>query len=234
MVRKMKTTKFTLCCSLALALLTAVARADIMAEWTFETSGAGTGLMLSNSAASPNATAEGGVFAGTSIANGLHASVNTDWTSPVGNGSAESFSANEWAIGDYWQFSSSSTGYQDISISWHQTRSGTGPATWDLYWSTDNTTYNLLLNDYVVPAIGWSSITPDATGTTVFPAVPGPAALNNQATVYFRLVADSAAGGTTGTSRVDNVMISANPIPAPGALALLALAGLISHRPRRR
>lgn len=234
MVRKMKSyITFVLGCSvLALASpATARPQAFNMAEWNFEVSGPL--LTLADSMDSPLATAEAGVYAGTSIANGHHAGAATDWSSPVGNGSLESFSANTWAVGDYWQFSTSTLGYQDIAISWHQTRSSTGPATWDLYWSTDGSVFNLLLDNYSAPVITWSSATPDVTGTTVFPDVLAPAALDNQSTIYFRLTADSAASAAAGTGRIDNIIISGNAIPAPGALALLGLAGLTARRRRR-
>lgn len=64
-------------------------------------------------------------------------------------------------------------------------------------------------------------------------------ALNNQASVYFRLVmTDTApAGGSgstfssNGTDRVDNVLVTASPVPLPAGLwllgsGLLGLAGL--------
>jgi hypothetical protein len=223
-------------CSMA-AAMAPPSRADIvLAEWTFETSGSS--LTLSNSPTSPDADAEGGFFAGaTSVANGVHASAGTDWSSPAGNGSAESFSANDWSVGDYWQFTTSTTGFLGISISWHQTRSGTGPATFDLQWSTDGTTWTNLLDDYTVlensAANGgtWNATT--LIPNYIFAPVAGPAALDNQAAIFFRLACDAAPGGAAGTNRVDNVIIAA-AIPAPGALALLGVAGLVSGRRRRR
>jgi MYXO-CTERM domain-containing protein len=38
---------------------------------------------------------------------------------------------------------------------------------------------------------------------------------------------------TTGTNRIDNIVVSGTAIPAPGALALLGVAGLIGARRRR-
>jgi hypothetical protein len=217
------------CCTIA--AMTASARGVIaLAEWTFESSGPG--LVLNNSATSPNAIAEGGVFAGAlSIASGLHASAATDWSSPVGNASLEAFSANTWATGDYWQFTTNTTGFSGISISWHQTRSGTGPATFDLLWSTDGTTFTPLLNDYSVPEVTWSSVgLPQVM--SIFGPQAGPAALDNQATIYFRLLCDAEPGSAGGTNRIDNVVISA-AIPGPGTLALMSMAGLCTFRRRR-
>jgi hypothetical protein len=217
------------------AMMSSTATADIaLAQWTFETN---TPADLSNSAASPIVNAEAGVFAGiTSQASGAHVTATTDWTTPSGNGSANSFSANDWtSVGDYWQFTTSTVGYAGISISWHQTRSGTGPTTFDLEWSTNGSTWTTLVNDYAVlfndasNGGAWNSTT--QFPNYIFAPVAGPASLDNQATIYFRMSSQVAAAAG-GTNRVDNVVISA-VVPAPGALALLPLAGLVGARRRR-
>lgn len=208
---------------IAASLLASASYADFLAEWTFETSVPAT---------AGDHVAEGGLFAGISLASGNHASGATVYSNPVGNGSLESFSSNNWGVGDYYQFTTSTVGFMNITISWDQTRSSTGPQFFDLYYSTDGTNFTLLVDNYDVPAISWSSTMPDATGTTSF-AEAGPAALDNQATIWFRMVADSAASGTAGSNRVDNVVIAGTAIPAPGALALLGIAGLGARRRRR-
>jgi hypothetical protein len=212
-------------CAIALALGTGVpAQADILANWTFETSVPTT--------AGPHA-AEAGLNAATSFASGFHASMSVVYSNPVGNGSLESFSSNFWAVDDYYQFSTSTTGFESITIEWHQTRSSTGPSTFDLEWSTDGSSFTTLLDDYSVPADSWSSVGMPLV-TSMFGPAAGPAALDNQATIYFRLVADAAAGGTAGSSRVDNIVISGSVIPAPPAIALLALAPIMIGPRRRR
>ena len=210
----------------ALALLTACAApatADILANWTFEVSVPAT--------AGPHA-AEAGVNAAASFASGFHVSPSVVYSNPVGNGSLESFSSNFWAVGDYYQFITSTAGFQNISISWDQTRSSTGPTTFDLQWSTDGTAFTTLLNDYAVPNDTWSSAGPPLA-TSAFGPVAGPAALNNQTIIYFRLTADSTAVSTAGTSRVDNIVISGDVIPVPGTLSMLGLAVVVFSRRRR-
>ncbi|MCI0630354.1 MAG: PEP-CTERM sorting domain-containing protein [Phycisphaerales bacterium] len=209
--------------------------ADDLANWTFETSGAA--LTLSNSSVSPLAVAEGGVFAATSIASGFHASVNTDWSSPAGNGSPESFSANEWSAGDYWQFQTSTLGYQNIAFGWHQTRSSTGPNTFDLQYSLDGVNFFTVVDDYTVlenSAVNggvWNSTT--EVPNYIFAPFVGPSAWDNQASIWFRLTCQ-VSPALSGTNRVDNVLVIGTAIPAPGALALLGLAALTSNRRRRR
>jgi len=209
--------------AVAALMVCSMSYGDVLAEWTFETSVPTT---------AGGHLAEGGVFAGSSFASGFHASAATVYSNPVGNGSFESFSSNNWSVGDYYAFQTSTVGYESISITWDQTRSGTGPQFFDLYWSTDGSNFFLLVDNYDVPAITWMSGTPDATLTTSF-AAAGPAALDNQASIWFLMVADSAPSSTAGSNRVDNIVINGNVIPAPGAFALIGVAGLISRRRRR-
>jgi len=221
--------------ALALALLAAgfaPAFAQIITSWTFETS----------------LPATAGPFAaevGTGSALGLHAGAST-YSSPVGNGSTHSFSSNTWAIGDYYQFQTATTGFSGIAVSWDQTSSNTGPAGFKLAYSTDGTnftdfaSYNVIANSATpIGAGAW-------TGATVNSAyrfnydLSAISALNSQAAVYFRLVDTNtmpAGAGSTfgagGTNRVDNFTISAIPEPSTYAL-LLGFAGFAGALLRRR
>ena len=201
------------------AALAASAQAETLANWTFETSVPST--------AGPFA-AEAGTFAGTSQASGLHASGATVYSNPVGNGSVESFSSNNWNTDDYYQFTTTTTGYQAITIAWQQTRSGTGPATFDLEWSTDGTNFSVLTNNYNIDQVTWASGSP--IGGSDFGPTAGPASLDNQATIWFRMTSDSGASAAAGTNRIDNVIISGTLIPEPTTLALLAVGGLLIRR----
>jgi len=211
--------------------LAASASADILANWTFQTTppvGAG-----------PHA-ADAGLNAGSSFASGLHASGSAVYDNPTGNGSSESYSSNNWAVGDYYQFTTSTTGYENIAIQWDQVSSNTGPRDFDLQYSTDGSSFFNIGSTYAVranAAPAWSS--GSGSGLDTFGPTAGPGALDGQATVYFRLrlkttvSANGSTVATTGTNRVDNVIITGDEVPAPGALALVGLGGLFAARRRR-
>ena len=217
---------------LALSSFQPAADAAILANWTFETT--------PPTNAGPHA-ADGGILGG--AASGSHVATATVYDNPSGNGSAESFSSNNWAVGDYWQFRSSSTGFQNITLQWDQTSSNTGPRDFQLSWSTDGTTFTPLGAPYAVlanaaPNPTWNPTTNSPLYT--FGPIAAPAGLDNQATIYFRLTNTStvsANGGTvaaTGTDRIDNVIIGGDLIPEPASVGLLAGAGLALRRRQRR
>jgi hypothetical protein len=187
----------------------AVARAATISQWTFETSPPAD---LTNSANGPAVAADVGL--GTATASGTHASAATDWTTPVGNGSANSLSANNWAVGDYWQFQLSTVGVTNIGVAWDQTKSASGPGVFDFAYSTDGVTFTVVLNNYTVPAVTWSS--GSNTQTTAFSvSLASIAAVANAPTLTFRLTAESAGTDDGGTNRIDNFTVTGTEIAVP-------------------
>lgn len=217
-------------CIIALSAIVALAgsaQAADLAVFTFETSIPAT--------AGPHG-AEGGVFQPVSQATGSHVLAGTVYSNPAGNGSAESFSSNFWSIGDYYQVKTSTAGYQNIGISFDQARSGTGPGNFDLLWSSDGVNFSMLLNDYTVQVNGapnpvWSS--GGAREAIYFVSSSLPAGADNLTDIWFRLVSDTPTGATGGTNRIDNVVVTGDLIPTPGAVALMGFAGLAAARRRR-
>jgi hypothetical protein len=206
------------------------AQANTLADWTFETT-------------TPATAGPYSPETGNGSASGSHAGAAT-YSSPSGNGSTHSFSANTWAVGDYYQFQVSTMGYDDVTLSYDQTSSNTGPGAFELGYSTDGVNFTYLPSYTVVanaaPNTTWNPTTynPAYTFTDDLSSV---LAIDNEATVYLRL-ADfntvSANGGTVataGTDRVDNFNISAQPVPEPASIALAVLGGLalVVRRNRR-
>lgn len=212
--------KLSLLLAFALAMLAGETRADLIAQWTFETS--------VPTSAGPH-QAEGGLLAASSFASGFHVSGSTVYSNPVGNGSVESFSSNFWSTGDYYQFTTDLTGYSNVEFSWSQTRSGTGPSGFDLLVSIDGVNFTNLTS-YVVDQVAWSSAAPQAASDYSFNLSN---LIANQANVTVRLVQTSATGATAGTNRVDNVSFNSIAIPEPG-LSVLALTGLACAFAARR
>jgi MYXO-CTERM domain-containing protein len=179
----------------------------------------------------------GDATAGTSLS-AFHALTATTWSTPAGNGSQYSFSSNTWSVGDYYQITLSTLGYGNVSLSWDQTRSSTGPSSFRVDVSTDGTNFSTILASYSVIQAGlagsgtlsWSTSAANyqSAFTTTLASIAG---ADDAASLTFRFVNLStvAAGGT---NRIDNIIVSGDVVPAPGAIALLGLAGLVARRRR--
>ena len=171
----------TLLCAAQVTLLSSSHAATVITQWTFETSIPATG--------GPHAAE-----VGTGSATGVHASGATVFSNPVGNGSLESFSANTWAVNDYFQFSMATTGFEDILVSWAQTSSSTGPGEFKLAYQvngggfTDFVNYTVLPNQAAAPGLGaWTSATA-FTGYNFSFDLSAITGLDNAASVDFRLI----------------------------------------------
>jgi hypothetical protein len=221
--------------SMAAASLAAVAGADVVVGWSIPTALPNnpppTGTSYTYGAADSGANAIG------STLSGFHAAAAAAWTSPSGNGSQYALSSNNWAIGDYYEVRFSGAGFDTMSVSWDQARSSTGPSGFELIMSLDGGTNFSLMGNYTVLQSGgggapgtWSSSTYNPLYTNS--AALGPLA-DGQTDVILRFRAVTAAGGATGSSRIDNIVVSGNVVPAPGAIALLGFAGLAASRRRR-
>ncbi len=216
----MRLVKMSFVVAAALAASCGFARAAVIAQWTFETS-------------APTTAGPFAAEVGVGLALGSHASASV-YTSPAGNGTSHSFS---------YQFAVSTSGLSGIQLSFDQTSSNTGPAHFQLSYSTNGTSFTSIGTPYTVlanaaPNTTWNPTTSNPVYTFT-PDLSAISALSDQATLYFRLSDTdtvSANNGTVaagGTSRVDNVIVSGTAIPEASAMGLLAPAGLLLGRRRR-
>lgn len=228
----MRTYKFAFSAILAIAVVCAAQHsfATVLSSWSFQAPNVPP--VLSDSANGPTINSDaGGIYSATSTIKGVHASAATDWSAPAGNGSANSYSVNTWAIGDYFEIKTSSLSYYDIVLKFDATGSGTGPRDFKIQSSLDGSTfadtgftYQVLLNGG--PAPSWNSTTgsPAYSYSFTFPTAAG---VHLKPNLYFRLVdtsTTSVSGATVaagGTSRIDNVSVEGTLVPEPASLALL-------------
>jgi len=232
-----------------------------IAQWTFETVANTNGFIFSPGANTSPGTiqADNGLNYSGSVASGLHATAAT-YSTPAGDldptiaalapgasgpglpgssaanasPSVHSFSANNWSVGDYWSFTTSTLGYTGVSISFDQAGSATGPANFGLSYSinsgafTSFATYSVLLSAWNTTTVQPSSL-----------AFAGGGAFDNANSITFRLIdlnTTSINGGTVasgGTDRVDNFTV-VGVVPEPTSLALAGLGGLSALLALRR
>jgi len=220
--------------SLALGLvLVGSAGAQIISQWTFETSAPTTAGPVSPEVGSGSAlSTTGGTF-----------------TSPVGDGSSKSWSSNGWDVGDYFQFQVSTATFSSIYLIWDQTGSNSGPRDFSLQYSTDGSSFTAFGTYSVIPNNSpniWGSSSYVSAAQVAFD-LSSITAINNQTTVYFRLIDTSTVstnGGTVavaGSSRIDNFtvsqgFVSITPVPEPQeyAVCVAGLLGLVIFMMRRR
>lgn len=219
--------------AIAVALVSS-ADGAMIAGWSITTAfPTGTGNVPTGQTYSVGAADQGDQTAGSSLSS-YHLLAAATYTSPSGNGSQYSFSSNNWSIGDYYEARVSTSNYANISVSWDQARSSTGPSSFELIFSIDGGSSWTTVTNYTVLQSGgggspgtWSSLTYNALYTSS-QALAG-AENASLLIVRFRSLVTAAA---TGSNRIDNVVISGDLVPAPGAVALLAVAGLASRRRR--
>jgi hypothetical protein len=220
----------------AASTVAASASSALVAGWTITTAfPTGAGNVPTGNTYSVGAANEGAQTAGSSLSS-YHALAAATYTSPAGNGSQFSFSSNNWSIGDYYEARVSTLGFNDpISVSWDQARSSTGPAAFELVFSIDGGANWTFVSNYTVLQSGgggapgtWSSTTYNSLYTNSMNL----AGAENAAELIVRF-RSTVAAASSGSNRIDNVSIFSTPIPAPGAIALLGVASLVSGRRRR-
>ena len=208
------------------AAIAAAANAAVVTQWNFEaqTLNASTGTGLASLVGGTTSTfATGFAGSGTFALNTTnYAAQNTgDRTRGV-------------------QFSTSTAGYENITLSWNERHSNTSANTVAVQVTSDGTNWTEVQVFTFTPAASGTGDTWYARSVTLS------AAYANAAGFGFRVLAAYAPGtsgylasrststyATGGTLRFDDVTIDGTAIPAPGALALLGVAGLVGSRRRR-
>jgi uncharacterized protein (TIGR03382 family) len=113
------------------------------------------------------------------------------------------------------------SGYQDLAVSYAVRGTSSGFTTHIWAWSTDGVSFT-----------DFGSVSGTNVSTYFVATLNTLTALDNASTAFLRL---TFTGATTssGNNRLDNIQFNASAIPAPGAIALLGVAGLAAGRRRR-
>ena len=188
--------------------------------------------------ATAGTNAEISAFGGTAL--NATGSMSTTTTSPsalailggLSNGSPETTAANGKAM----VFKFSMTNLQDLVISFAAQRSATGFTGIAIDTSANGTSWSswtTLTSAYTAgtPNV-YSGAIKDSFVKTGVVSLSATASLNNASTAYVRFTF-TGGSSSSGNNRMDNFQFNATAIPAPGAVALIGLAGMVSSRRRR-
>jgi hypothetical protein len=224
------------------------AQPTTLALWTMPTAfPTGTSVPTGTSYLPPNdsfpaGTPDQGLLTGSAsaILSTFHALAAATYTSPAGNGSQYSFSGNNWSPNDFYQVVLPTTGgWTNLSVSWDQARSSTGPASFSLQTSIDGSTFTTGTTYTVLQSGGggapgtWSTTTYNSLYSSTFAL---PSSVENQTSLYIRFLnTTGSVSASSGSNRIDNVSVTAVPEPSTCAslLAGLACGGYSLFRRRR-
>ncbi len=231
------------------AALAGVASADVVTQWNFNGSSAttvpGGASSPTTSVGSGTASLLGGVTA--SFASGTSNGGSSDpvTTTPSNYGwnvtgfAAQGAEDQQRGV----SFAVSTVGYDSVVVSWDQRHSNTSSAWVQFLYTLDGVSYTNA-------GLANGGLFQGTSGDTWFNGrtvdLSGISGAANNASFGFRIVATFAPGSSayaasnpgsnyagTGTWRFDMVTVAGNVVPAPGAAALLALAGFVASRRRR-
>ena len=133
----------------------------------------------------------------------------------LASGTPPTYAANGKAM----VFAFSMSGLSNLTVSYAVQRTATGFTTQQWDYSTDGT------NWFNAATVGGLAASFTVTNFTLA------SGLNNAASAYMR-VTFTGATAASGNNRMDNFQFNADAIPAPGAAALIGLAGLVARRRR--
>ena len=239
------------------SVVASVASADMIAQWDFQTTTTGgtaiaaapatqklfvanfgTGSLYLNGTngssdffepATGTTSTEINAFGGTALnATGSMSTVTTSPAALAIIGGAASVPAGTFgANGKAMVFKFSMSGLSNLAVSYAVQRTASGFTTQQWDYSSDGTTWSSAATITGIQLSFAAGTTPANVVTSLGVA----SGLDNAATAYMR-VTFTGATSSTGNNRMDNFQFNADAIPAPGAIALLGLAGLIGRRRR--
>ena len=122
--------------------------------------------------------------------------------------------------GSYFQFAFSMQGFSDLAVSYATRGTSTGFSSQVWSWSLDGVSFT-----------DFQTVTGTNATTYFLVNLNTLAALDGASSAYLRVTFNGATTAT-GNNRLDNIALSATAVPAPGALSLLGLAGLVARRRR--
>jgi hypothetical protein len=205
----------------------------IIADWTFESSQPGNAGPISPEIGSGTLTTS-------------HQIPDGNYSSPVGNGSAHGYASDSWQANDAILFDASTSGFNDVHISWDQTCSSSlGPHKFSVLYKIIGgdpandffklaTTYSAP-SDSAGGATHWNSSSQQSGYTfgidsSLFPL------LNNAPLLVIKIQyqADFPQSGTSNYAVFDNVQFTSGPVPEPSSVAALGLGVLMLVRRRSR
>ena len=237
------------------SIVASVASADMIAQWDFQTTTTGgtailvapatqklfvanfgTGSLYLNGTngssdffepANGSINTEINAFGGTTLnATGGMSTVTTSPAALAIVGGAASVPAGTFgANGKSMVFAFSMSGFSNLAVSYAVQRTSTGFTTQQWDYSTDGTNWS---SAATITGIQSSFA---GGGTNVATNLGVASGLDNAATAYMR-VTFSGATAASGNNRMDNFQFNATALPAPGAVALIGLAGLVARRRR--
>ncbi|MFM1867197.1 MAG: hypothetical protein RL591_605 [Planctomycetota bacterium] len=122
--------------------------------------------------------------------------------------------------GAFFQFAFDMSGFTDLAVTYATRGTSTGFNTQTWSWSTDGVNFT----DF--QTVSGTNVT-----TYFLASLNTLNALDGASTAFLRVTFNGATT-SSGNNRLDNILFSANAVPAPGAIALLGLAGLAARRRR--
>jgi MYXO-CTERM domain-containing protein len=143
--------------------------------------------------------------------------------------------ANSSSNGSKMVFAFNMSSLANLSFTFAAQRTSTGFTGIVIETSTDGSSWNAwttLTSTSAGSPLVYSGPIKDSFANSGVISVASTATLDNATTAYVRFTF-SGASSASGNNRLDNFIFSADAVPAPGAMALLGVAGLLGARRRR-